>query len=76
MNGYGATILLAIAQGLGYVFILLLGVIWKMHQHGDEEHRLRMDKEIDALRSRMHDAMDEISGLKAKEYMRDKHDAD
>lgn len=72
MNGYMIPIILGIVNLLIGLLLTVIGFVVKMHQKADDEHRVRIDKELDLVRQRLHDALNDISGLKAVEYLRDK----
>lgn len=55
MNGVPVSILLWAVNFLLGIVLVLIGVILRMHQKADEEHRQRADAEIERLRQRFHD---------------------
>jgi hypothetical protein len=69
-NGSLLTILLAVIGGLFGIVQGLVGIVVKMHMTSDDEHRIRVETDIKALRERSHDLADKLSGLLAKEHMR------
>lgn len=63
MNGSASNLILYIVNGLVGLVVLLIGVVVRQHQKADEDHKNRMDKEIDRLRSRLHDAESKLAGI-------------
>lgn len=66
MNGNTVPFLVWVINGLFAVVSILIGAIIRMHQKSDEEHRERMDKEINGLRTRMHELGNKLSEVQAK----------
>lgn len=76
MNGYPMSILLMIFQGLTSLIMVLSGIILRLHQKSDEEHRQRFDDEIKRLRDRLHQAESKLAGLEYIELGRMRNDKD
>lgn len=72
MNGFGSAAVLWLLNMLLGLLLVVIGFAVKLHMKSDDEHRQRIDKELDRVRQRLHDALNDIAGLKAVEYMRDK----
>lgn len=72
MNGFSAAAVLWLLNMLLGLLLVVIGFAVKMHMKSDDEHRERIDKELERVRQRLHDALNDIAGLKAVEYMRDK----
>jgi uncharacterized membrane protein len=66
MNGATVPFLVWVVNGLLGLVILLLGVIVRMHQQSDEDHRKRMDREINMLRNRIHDWSSNIGWIESE----------
>ena len=63
MNGSLTTILTAAVTFLLSIVVALIAFILKQHQRADDEHRRRIDKEIDLLRQRVHNFGNRVSEL-------------
>lgn len=72
MNGFSSAAVLWLLNMLLGLLLVVIGFAVKMHMKSDDEHRERIDKELERVRQRLHDALNDIAGLKAIEYMRDK----
>lgn len=72
MNGFSSAAVLWLLNMLLGLLLVVIGFAVKMHMKSDDEHRERIDKELERVRQRLHDALNDIAGLKAIEYMRDR----
>lgn len=72
MNGFSSALALWVLNTLLGLLLVVVGFAVKLHMKSDDEHRERIDKEIERIRQRLHDALNDVAGLKAIEYMRDK----
>jgi uncharacterized membrane-anchored protein YhcB (DUF1043 family) len=61
MNGYLTTALLWLAGALIAVVNVVVGFAIKQHVKSDEEFRERTDKEIDKLRTKVHELSNRVS---------------
>lgn len=66
MNGYPLAVLIWLVNGLLFIVSVLIGMVVKQHLNSDKEHQVRTDKEIDLLRSKVHDIGNKFAALQMK----------
>lgn len=71
MNGFSSGLLLWLLNFLLGLLLVVVGFAVKLHIKSDDEHRARIDKEIERIRQRLHDALNDVAGLKAIEHLRE-----
>jgi hypothetical protein len=76
MNGSLVTVLIAVIGGLFAIVQGLVAIVVRMHMASDDEHRLRLEADINAIRARAHELADKLSDLMARDYLRRKGDTE
>lgn len=74
MNGHLTSFLIWVASGLVGLAGVLFGVVLKMHAGKDDERYTSVLKELDSLRSRMHDAENAVSRNETRQRWQDEDD--
>lgn len=62
-----------IINGLFGLLTAAVLVILKLHQKADDEHRKRMDDEIQSLRKRLHDLDSMVGQVKSEQAYQSRH---
>lgn len=66
MEGAALKVLVGVLGALLSLSVALIGIILRQHEKSDEEHRARLEKEIERMRQRIHDYGGMIVDLQAK----------